>query len=147
MKKFYELCFKTLNIFIKIYIKIFKIIGFYKIIDKNDILFNIYVIPLRIRTILKYKLSRNYSFSYVWDLISKRYFKYRKGECKYCGGCCAGCPQLKEVKGKMLCKIYKRREWCDIHFPISPFDLEFYKTNFNFDNCGYNFDLSSTKNI
>jgi len=125
------------------YVKLLKTTGLYKIIHKNDFLFNIYVIPLRIRTVLKYKLSRGYPISYVWDLLSGRQLKNRKGECKMCGGCCYNCPELYNENGKMLCKIYTRREWCDIYFPMSPLDLERVKSDFKVAKCGFEFDVSS----
>lgn len=141
MKKIFNICFSLINLYVKLYVKALKITGLYNIIQKSDFLFGIYVIPLRIRTVFKYKLTRGYSLKYCWDLLSKRYFKYRKGECKCCGGCCFDCPNLFEEAGKKLCKIYKRREWCDIYFPISPEDLEWVKTNFHAKDCSFSFEV------
>jgi hypothetical protein len=115
-----------------------------KIIHRNDWLFNIYVIPMRIRTVFKYKLTRGYSVKYIWDLLSGRHLKYRQGNCQSCGGCCAGCENLYENQGKQFCKIYKRREWCDIFFPVSPEDLAWVKENFHAKNCAFSFELPSS---
>lgn len=63
---------------------------------------------------------------FLFDYITKRRLKDRKGYCNMCGACCKGCPFL-AVSNK--CSVYEKRSklTCDIDFPISPYQLEMFR--------------------
>lgn len=124
---------------LRVYVKSAKVSGIQSLINKSDVLFRIYVIPHRFYHTLRRRANSNFAYTYIWDVISKRHLKYRKGECKCCGSCCGSCLQLMESNGKKLCKIYTRREGCDVYFPISKCQLE-YITQMHNLKCGFYFD-------
>jgi len=129
---------ETMQFILRLYSVLFKITGLYYIIDKYDFLFNVYVIPHRIYHILRRRKNYGFSYMYIWDVLSKRQLKNRRGACTLCGACCKGCSSLIEKNGVRICSIYRRRTWCDVYFPISPEQLEFVIKLHNID-CGYYF--------
>ncbi|MDD3013810.1 MAG: hypothetical protein PHC34_08925 [Candidatus Gastranaerophilales bacterium] len=142
--KFSKLYLGMSRFLLRSYTKLVKISGLYYFIDKNDLLFDVYIIPHRIHYTIKRIVQYNYPVSYVWDILSGRYEKYRKGSCSNCGECCRECTSLIEENGKKLCKIYKRRDWCDIYFPVSPQQQKYLSEKWNL-NCGYYFEMPQTE--
>ena len=81
---------------------------------KSDFLWSIYVMPHLICHAFRRWRKNNYPLSYFADVFI--FFRFRKGRCNMCGTCCKGCNQL---GADNKCKIYKRRWWCEINFPIN----------------------------
>ena len=75
----------------------------------------------------------------VMPLIKKDYVRKklekRKGECRRCGQCCRGCPNLGKDN---LCRVYENRpSWlCFRDFPLDELD----QRAWNVKDCGYSFD-------
>jgi len=140
MPKFKNPTMKIANIFLAGYSFLIKKSGVYYFIDKNDTLFNIYVFPHRIYHTFRRRAIYNFPYSYVIDVFTGRQLKYRQGECAMCGACCKGCENLIDGKnGHRICKIHKRREWCNVFYPISPAEHNFVKNKIHNNSCGYKF--------
>lgn len=101
-----------------------------------DIIYK-YVVPYRIFHSLRRKRNRDFGFDYLVDILTKRKLRNRMGNCKMCGACCEGCEELIKNTEGGICRIYKRRVWCDVYFPISKAQLE--KISNNLFVCGYSF--------
>ena len=127
-----------LKLLLDLYGGFFKATGLYPLILKNDRRFNIYVIPYRCYHTLRRMFVYGFSIDYLLDVLLKRQLKNRLGECRLCGGCCKNCPNLVASGAKKICNIYNRREWCDVYFPISKKQLDYYIKS-NKINCGYSF--------
>lgn len=71
-------------------------------------------------------------------LVDKHYtekkLKKRRGKCKKCGRCCAGCIYLD--KKTNLCKTYNNRPFlCYKNFPLDKIDQKIW----GIEDCGYSF--------
>jgi hypothetical protein len=127
-----------LKFLLDLYGGLFKLTGLYSLIIKSDRWFNVYVIPHRCYHTLRRMFVYGFSIEYLLDVLLKRQLKYRIGECRFCGGCCKNCPNLVAIDDKKICSIYNRREWCDVYFPISKKQLDYYIKS-NMINCGFSF--------
>jgi len=140
MSKFKNPTLRIAFLFLSGYTFLIKRSGLFKLIDKNDRLFEIYVIPHRIYHTFRRRAIYNFPYSYVIDVFTGRTLKNRKGECAMCGGCCVGCQNLETAQdGRKLCKIHKRREWCNVYYPISLEEHNYVKKAGAIKNCGYEF--------
>lgn len=132
---------------LRVYRKGLKLSGLYYLIDKSDILFNLYVFPHKVFHTFRRRAAYNFPYSYVSDVLFARYKKTRRGACNMCGACCKGCSDLVVISdGKKICSIYKRRDWCDVYFPATKQQLEFVTKLHNL-HCGFYFDDKKNDNI
>jgi hypothetical protein len=133
---------KLLMTFLKVpldlYVGFFKLTGLYSWIMKSDLRFKIYVIPHRCYHTIRRMFVYGFSIEYILDVWFKRQLKNRIGECRLCGSCCKNCPSLVAIGDKNICGIYNRRDWCDVYFPVSKRQLDYYIKSNNI-NCGYSF--------
>ena len=105
------------------------------------------VIYKKIRYVI---LNRYNPYPFYWfDLITERHLKNRVGECKDCLECCKyNCSCIKTIKSGCYCQyadlktkrcnIYENRN-CDIWFPISPKELDYFKGIKRDFKCNYSF--------
>lgn len=127
-----------LKVPLDVYDCLLKVTGLYSLIMKSDFWFNLYVKPHRCYHTIRRMFVYGFSTEYLLDVLLKRQLKYRIGKCRFCGGCCKKCPNLVTIQDKNICSIYNRRDWCDVYFPISKKQLEYYVKS-NKISCGYSF--------
>ena len=79
---------------------------------------------------IKYILKTHYHpyWGYWFDLFTERHLKNRVGECVDCAECCRySCGCFCEHVKNNRCLIYDHRT-CDIWFPISQKEIDYFNT-------------------
>ena len=127
-----------LKALLDLYVYLVKVTGLYSWLMKSDGRFNIYVMPHRVYHTIRRMFVYGFSIEYILDVLFKRQLKYRVGACRLCGGCCRGCPNLIAMDDKKICSIYTRRDWCDVYFPISKKQLDYFMKSDHI-HCGFSF--------
>ena len=123
---------------LNLYVFLIKVTGLYSLITKSDFWFKVYVMPHRCYHTIRRMFVYGFAIEYILDVLLKRQLKYRTGVCRLCGACCRNCPNLIAIDDNNICNIYNRRDWCDVYFPISKKQLEYFIKSDHI-NCGYSF--------